>query len=690
MNPQMYFDMRNLFVFITFFIFSILKMVSLASENEMIRDERGKRIIRSTYITSKIKIDGKFNETVWKQVQFQGDFLQREPKEGQPATELTEVAILHNDEYLYIGIKCYDSNPEKILARERRRDAFMENDDYFEIVLDTYRDHRNGFYFVINPTGCRRDATFSEEGRNMNSEWDGIWDCGVEITQEGWFAEIEIPWKTLRFAESDDHIWGINFARMIRRKNEHDFWQLISRDAGRYGFFRLSQAGTLVGLSHLTAGGNIEFEPYLLGGAEKDAETDFNVKTVDDIGVDAKINLTSNLAVNLTWNTDFAQVEADQERINLSRFSLYFPEKREFFLDGAEVFNFGGQSMSGRRGGETDGIRLFYSRRIGIVDGHQQPISGGVKMIGKIGKYQVGILNMLTEKTVIKDEDDDSLETFPATNFTVLRLKRELLKRSNVGIMFLNRQSLSDNDYHRSVGFDANFPLTDLFSISGSLAATTGPDKIEDSTLYRMNRRNWAGNLSLEYRSDLWDLELSHLDIQENFNAESVRQLRFRLSGEYMTDHQNIMQENNYSTSFGIRFQNSAFLYIGLRREAEFIPSDWEVRPGYIIPEDTYYGWSTYVFFSSDRSKEISGGLRTDYSDYYTGRKFTFDPELTLLNLQKTRIEIDLNFNKVWLPQGSFNAKTFASRIYYYFSTKLYIKAYLQWKDDRLANDGNL
>jgi hypothetical protein len=677
-------------------------------------DEAGLRYFHSSKTTKRLKIDGRLDEADWQQSDFQDNFLQREPRFGEPASERTEVAVLQSAQFLYIGIKCFDSQPDKIIAREMRRDERMENDDHFQIVFDTYRDHRNGFYFAVNPNGSMRDAAFGDEGQSYNPDWDGIWDCRTAKTGEGWFAEIAIPWKTLRFAQGDSAVWGVNFIRTIRRKNEEVYWQLVSRDAGRMGLFRLSEAGSLHGLTDLHTGGNLEAKPYVLGGAAKDLSTENSVASTRNMGIDAKIGLTPNLALNLTWNTDFAQVESDQEQVNLTRFSLYFPEKREFFLDGAEVFNFGGQSLSGRRG-PGNGIRLFYSRRIGIVDGYQQPMAGGMKVLGKTGKYQVGMMNMLTKELNAIDIDEDEEIYSPRTNFTVFRLKRELFKRSYVGMILLNRQELRGSQYNRSGGIDANFPLTDKFTISGALAGTFGPDVTEDSETTNMKSKNLAGNLSVEYSSDLWDLEFSYLDVQENFNAEmgfmrrtdirstnaeirfaprptnlpAIRQFWFRLQNEYLTDHGGRLLENQLSSSFGIRFQNSSFLFLGMQRIADFVDEDWEVRPGFVIPTSTYWGWQAYAFLSSDESKAISGGMRLNYGDYYTGTRISATPQLKLLNFDRFQTEVDVGFNHVELPGGSFDARTFGCRMLYFFSTKLYLKAYLQLNDDRKANDGD-
>jgi hypothetical protein len=708
----------SLLVMILFSFFTDLPLcaqeaLSLSSEN-VAADSAGFRNIESTIARGKIHLDGILKEGDWQDAHFQGHFLQREPNIGERASERTEIALLRDQTFLYIGVKCYDSEPLKIIARQMRRDARMDDDDHLQVVLDTFHDRRNGYYFVVNSNGCRRDASFGDEGKSYNSDWDGIWDCGARTNDKGWFAEIAIPWKTLRFAGSDTATWGINFSRVIRRKNEEVFWQLIPRDAGRMAIFRLSKAGSLIGLSGIKSGGNIEVKPYLLGGAANDASTNFDLHNVQNFGVDAKLNLSSNVAMNLTWNTDFAQVEADQERINLTRFSLYFPEKREFFLDGAEIFNFGGQSISGRRG-SGNGVRLFYSRRIGIQDGFQQPLLYGIKMFGKAGKFQTGVLNVQTEEMTAYDEEEEEDLFFPATNFTVIRLRREVLRRSSVGFMFLNKEQANSNDYNRSGGVDANFPLTDRFTVSGAFAGTIGPDEFDDDVLIKRNESNFAGNIELEYDSDLLDVELSHLNIQDNFDAEmgyvrrtglkkvegeiefaprpqkwpSIRQIRYRVRGGYLTDQNNYKLESSISPSLGIRFQNSAFMFLGLEHESEYIDEEWEVRPGFIIPVENYSGWGSYLWMSTDESRDISGSLQLNYGNYFTGQRFSINPEVLFARFDRLMAEFDVSFNYVTLPQGHFNAQTFSCRIYYFFSTKLYLKAYIQLNDDRLSNDGD-
>jgi hypothetical protein len=684
----------------------ILCLVLLAgralAENPQ-RDGNGKRAITAVRTETPLKVDGLLNDPAWQNALFQGQFTQREPEEGAPASEKTEVGFLYNEKYLYIGVKCYDSEPEKIIAREMRRDAIVDDDDYFEIVLDTYHDHRSAYYFIINAHGVKREAIMANEGRDYNPAWDGVWLCKAKITEEGWFIEIAIPWKTLRFAEGESSAWGFNCARMIRRKNEHVYWQLIPRDFGRgAGIFRLSEAGSLEGIVDVKMGGNLELMPYFLGGLENDSNTNFTTDRLSDVGLDAEVALTANLALDLTLNTDFAQVEADQEQVNLTRFSLYYPEKRDFFLEGAEVFAFGGGGGNPWHRGSSD-MDLYYSRRLGLVDGHEARILGGAKMVGKVGKYQVGLMNILTDDITYREEDVTT--TVNMANFTVVRLRRDIFQRATIGMMFLNKEDLRSSYFNRSLGIDGNIPLSRYFTMAGYLAATFGPEE---------NKQNMAGRLSLDYNSDLWRASASHLDIGARFNPEVgfirrtdfrlsnasieysprpkglsvIRQFGYQLEGSYRSDHDNRMLDNEIDASFSIEFQNSARLSVDIQRESEYIDYDWELREGFLVPEGTYTGFVYSLNAQSDKSRAIAGGVDIDYGSYYSGHQMSFGLDSTITRIRRLRMELDYRHNYIRLPEGSFRTNTFGLRMFYFFSTDLYVKAYVQWNDDKYYNAG--
>ena len=314
------------------------------------------------------KLDGVLTDEVWKQALPLTHFTQREPAEGKSATERTEVRIVYNDKSLYIGVWCFDSEPEKIIANELRRDFDYGVDDNFEIIFDTYRDMRNGFLFITNPNGARFDALSTDEGKSVNANWNGVWDVRTSMNGEGWFAEIEIPHSTLRFPDDSVQVWGVNCERNIRRKREQVLWQGHSRN---YELEQVSHAGLLLGMRDIHRGSALEVKPYISGGYQQDFIPEHSSTTLTKVGLDIKYPLTQTLTLDLTANTDFSQVEADRARINLTRFPLFFPEKREFFLEGAGMFdlNFGAQPL------------LFYSRRIGLSQGEQVPIIAGVRVV---------------------------------------------------------------------------------------------------------------------------------------------------------------------------------------------------------------------------------------------------------------------------------------------------------------------
>ena len=593
-----------------------------------------------------------------------------------------------------------------------RRDELVDDDDNFEMILDTYHDKRSGYYFITNPYGSKREAVLANEGRDYNPNWDGVWWCKSHINSEGWFLEIAIPWKTLRFSEQDSSVWGINCARSIRRKNEHVYWQLISRDVGRAGIFRVSEAGTLQGLTNLKMGGNLELKPYFLGGMENDLVTDFATDKLRDIGLDAKIAVTANLALDLTVNTDFAQVESDQEQVNLTRFSLFYPEKREFFLEGGEVFSFGSSGGQHWRRGTSD-MNLFHSRQIGLVDGHKARILGGAKLIGKIGQYRLGVMNIFTDEVSYTDDDSTSVKVNP-TNFSVFRLNRDILARGSLGLIFLNKEETNSEHYNRSLGIDGNLPLNDNFSISGYFSGTTGPDQLEENQTLKMDTKNLAAKLSLDYQSDIWQLSTSYQDIGARFNAEMgfnrrtdyrlnkasaeykprpenselVRQYGYKIDANYRSNHDNTMLDTEIGASYSIEFHNSSRFNLDLKRKKEFVDSDWEVREGFMIPTATYTELDYSVRIESDKSKSLAGEIDLGIGDYYTGDNKSFGLSGTITRIQPFRLEINYNHNNVSLPEGSFRTNTLGLRLFYFFSTSLYLKAYMQWNDDKLNFNG--
>ena len=418
-------------------------------------------------------------------------FFQREPVEGAPPTERTEVRVLFDDRHLYFALRCFDSEAGRLVANQMRRDADLEQNDNIQIILDPYNDRRGGFYFSTNPLGARQDLLLTDEGRTRNRAWDSVWQSRTRIDSLGWSAEVAIPFDQVRYPDSDEAVWGINIGRAIRRRNEEVFLVPPPQSYGYWGRYRTSRLAVLKGLGRLRSRPPMAVVPFLLSGTRRDFTAENSSNEYDlDPGLDFKYGLTPSLTLDLSWKTDFAQVEADQEQVNLTRFNLFFPEKRDFFLEGAGIFEFGERVERQGLGGRPPTL-MFYSRRIGIEEGHNLPVLAGGKLTGRAGPYQVGTLRMTTQAMTFVDEEEedrfltadgdlfdeeqaelsgeaivDTLEVnvldtldVARTDFTVLRLKRDLPGSSNVGLIAIDKQPGSDADYNRTAGMDFSLSL---------------------------------------------------------------------------------------------------------------------------------------------------------------------------------------------------------------------------------------
>ena len=438
-------------------------------------------------------VDGLLDDAAWDNVRPLDRFLQRDPDVGQPASEGTQVRVIYTPQAIYFGFVCLDSSPDQIVATERRRDEDLSRDDSVAILLDTFLDRRNAFLFRINALGTQFDALVTDEGRDINDSWDERWESSAAVNPQGWSAEIMIPFESLRMREGDTGDWGLEIERVIRRKNEASYWNNFDRN---FRFEDVSQAGLLGGLEQAEIGTRFRFKPYLSAGFEQTpgtgGRTDTNNRS--EIGIEVfKYRPTRALTLDFTVNTDFAQSEVDDLVTNISRFPLFFPEKREFFLEGAGVFEFG----TGERN-----FNLFFSRRIGLSPERELiPILGGAKLTGRVGAYTLGIINMQT----------DSHQGTLGRNSSVLRIKRDLFDRSSVGAMFTNLGSGEGRDHNRVYGIDGNFAFAENLGIQTFLAKSETPTMIGN---------DWAAFGRIRWDSDFVLLGAEHFLVQRNFNAE--------------------------------------------------------------------------------------------------------------------------------------------------------------------------
>ena len=580
--------------------------------------QHGSRALAISQTREAPVLDGLLTEQAWQDVAVAGEFVQRDPEEGMPASERTEVRALYDQENLYFGVRCFDSQADGILGTELRRDNNFGTDDTFAIVLDTFHDHRSAFLFRINPRGTQFDALITDEGRVVNANWDEKWEVETQVEEDGWSAEIKIPLQTIRFSSSNTS-FGIDFERVIRRKNEFSYWNNYRRS---FNFRQLSQAGHLLGLSEVESASQIRVKPYINLRRITQGADQRSTHYLGDVGLeDLKVLVTPGLTLDLTANTDFAQTEVDNQVINFDRFPVFFPEKREFFLEGAGIFEIGGI----RRGRAPD-IKLFHSRRIGLSETRQAiPILAGAKLTGKLGeKFTLGVLEAQTDD--FQDQAGD--------NFAVFRLKRDIFSRSSMGFLFTNRQA-EGGDFNRVVGVDQNLVFFEHLKLIGTLAK---------SSTDGVTNRQWLGSLEGIWEDDLLTASVNYFEIQENFQTDlgfikreairfyspqvifsprphisRIRQLRFGVR----LDHHRRVEDNKLVTELyhfdnRINFQDGSSFAVNPHRRVEVLDETLDLPGGLEVPPGTYTWWHSNFDYRLNPARRVSGLLqyRVEW-DYY-------------------------------------------------------------------------
>ena len=677
------------YLFLLSFIFLFPICISSASEPIEYRAE-AYRTFQS------IEIDGDFNETDWQQAKPINRFVQTEPDEGVPITESTEVRILYDEKNIYFGFTCSSSHRDNIVANEMRRDAenLRENDNVF-ILLDTYNDKRNGVFFRINPLGAMQDIALTNSGDSQNRSWDAVWDCRSKINDTHWTTEIAIPFSQLRFNRSDSMVWGANFGRTIRQKKEEATWVPVSRQYGSRSKYRTANLGSLVGLAGITPSRRLEVLPYVLPGVNR-IEGDEGIDSKFDIGLDLKYGLTSNLTADLTLNTDFAQVEADQEQVNLTRFSLYFPEKRPFFLEGAGLFDFGIPRPSFFN---PPPLLLFYSRRIGLEEGYAIPIMGGSKITGKVGPYGIGLLNVLTDefRTDSSVTDEDDIVDLSRTNYSVLRVTRDLFSGSSIGAIAINKQ---DTDtYNRAGGLDFAYRPNDSIDVRGLWARTYEED---------VSVKNDAMYFGSTWRNSLLQFNGTYTFIGENFNPEvgfvrrqgsrrfrgqmrftpwprkfGIRRIFMGPEVDYILNQDDELETREFSLTNWFQLEQGSWVNVEIRRTSEFLDEEFEIRDGVIIPIDDYDLTTFRTMIDTDEGRKISGRFGANYGTFFNGTNRGFDIQANFKPSGRLAFETQYQFNRVDLPnEAPFNVNIFGSRIVYSFTTTLFAKLFAQWNSD--------
>ena len=673
----------------SFFVFSICYLLFplIVSADPEVMEYRAEAY--RTY--QSIEIDGEFNEEDWQNAKTITRFVQYEPAEGEQISQPTEVRILYDANEIYFGFTCYDTDMSKMVANEMRRDGSgrdgLRENDHVSILLDTYNDRRNGFYFRVNPLGAMEDIALINSGESRNQAWDAVWTCRTKINENHWTAEIGIPFSQLRFSKSDEMTWGLNLGRSLMRNQEDATWAPLSKAHGFFARYRTDVIGSLVGLKGITPPRNLELLPYVLPGMNRIEEENEN-EGVLGYGLDLKYGVTSNLTADLTYKTDFAQVEADQEQVNLTRFSLFFPEKRPFFLEGAGLFDFGIPRTSFRR---PPPLLLFYSRRIGLAEGHAIPIFGGAKVTGKAGPYGIGLLNVLTNEYSDKTDPEDPIDV-PRTNYSVLRLTRDIFSGSRIGLIGINKQDA--DTYNRASGLDFTYRPTDSLDIRGLWARTFEPD---------ISGQNNALYLGSTWRNRDLRLEGSYTDIDKNFNPEvgfiqregirringqmrySPRLGKFRIRQiytgpefDFIFNQDNQLETQEITLTNYFRFESGSYIGFLPKRTTEHLDEDFEIRDGIIIPPGEYSFTEMMIRGSTDDTKALAGQYSVNFGNFYNGRKWGWTLNAGFKPNGRLSVEPILQFNRVTLPEDVFDAIILGARVGYSFSTTLFAKVFAQ------------
>ena len=672
----------------------IARAIPIAPE-VVARNENGVTI-RATRISAPLNADGRLDEEVYEQVKPITEFVQQEPDEGAPVSERTEAWVLYDDENLYIACRCWDEHPERMVANDMRRDSTnLRQNDNFGVHLDTFHDKRNGFLFYVTPVGGMLDGATSDE-RVYNPDWNTVWDAKVSRSDDGWIAEIAIPFKSLRYTTGREQVWGITIRRTIRAKNEYAFTTPMKPQWATAAIFRASNAATLVGLEAPPSALNLEVKPYAISRVTTDLLARPAVRNdhQPDAGVDVKYGITKSLTADFTYNTDFAQVEADEVQVNLTRFNLQFPEKRDFFLEGQGTFTFGSaqglQSAAGSSGpsGGSDAPTMFYSRRIGLFSGRAVPIVAGARLSGRAGPFSVGALNI--------ESDDEEAFRAPQTNFTVLRVRRDMLRRSIVGALFTRRSvstvSTGSNDVF---GLDANFAFFQNVYMSGYVAKSRTEGRDGDDLSYR-------GNFS--YSADRYGLQLDRTVVGDNFNPEVgflprsafrrnfvgakfmprpnsrlIRKFYYETSLNYTTDNDNRLESRAATAAFRVELQNSDVFHLEYFRDYELLTRTFEPATGIVIPTGGYSFQHVRGAWSAGQQHRLSGTASVDVGEFYDGRKTTASLNARYGFSSQFGIEPNISLN--WIERGGRTATVRATgtRTTFTLTPRMFVAALVQY-----------
>jgi hypothetical protein len=618
-------------------------------------------------------IDGSITEDVWNKASMINELYQREPNAGDPVSEKTEFYFLYDHSNIYIGIRCFD-DPKGITAKELARDVSLGEDDRVQVILDTYLDGRSGYWFQIGPRGSIGDAIVNENGKDFNKSWDGLWDGKAKITEHGWDSELIIPFKTLGFKKGNS-TWGLKLIRYIKRKSESSYWPATSLNADK---FQISDAGRITGLKDITQGIGLDIIPYLTGGVSKKQEAE--PKLVLDGGLDAFYQITPSLKAAITINTDFAQTEVDEKQINLTRFNLFFPEKRDFFLDGANYFTFG---INGdRENPQGTQVIPFFSRRIGLdSDGNPVPIRYGGKFTGKIGNWNLGLLH-------IKDDNE-----WDNPGYTVGRITRNFGRQSSIGIIGTNGNAFSDLK-NSLTGIDLRLSSSQIsgnknltYNLYGMKSFTSG-----------LSGNDISFGTEINFPNDFFNFRLGYLQIGENFTPglgflprknirnfyggigigprpkkSAVMQIKSGIKYLFISNLQsNALQTSQIDFNLSeIIFLSGDIISLLSQYQFESLEKDFNIFESYIIPADKYNFWRHSLQITSAKRRNFWASTKVGFGTFYSGKRTDWLLQTGYKVFVPLYVGLDSDRRWVNLPDGSFITQIYRLNLNFLFSPTL-------------------
>ena len=655
---------------------------------------RATRVVTAVRISEEITIDGRLEEAAWKRAVPASGFFQKLPNNGAPASERTEVRFIYDDDNLYVGVVCFDSAPDRILIRDLREDFDFGSTDLVQIFLDSLRDRRSGFTFVVNPAGAKRDSQVSINGGG-NQDWDGVWDAKVSYAEDAWFIEFVIPFKTLRFSSAPQQEWGVNVSRRIMHLNEENNWSPVPI---RFSGNQADMAGTLQGFENLRQGRNLKLKPFAVGGGTQTRAGGQTRTTGDfDGGFDVKYSLTPSMTLDATYRTDFAQVEVDQQQVNLTRFNLFFPEKRDFFLENSGIFAFG----SANRNFNSNSTNLvpFFSRRIGLsAAGTPIPIIGGGRVSGKAGANDIGLLMMKTEE----------VGATPSNNYLVARYRRNLLRTSWIGAIVTDRESALSNDYNRVYGPDVHFQFFQKLEIDSYALRSDTPGRSD---------RNMARSLVTAWRDDELTMSAEYSAVQPNFNpevgfvrrgnmsqysgdlswnpqlqgSETIRNLKFGTSVDYFKNGATGgIETRTQEATTGVQLENNGSVNFTVNQTFDRLVRPFALRSNVVIPVGDYDYRRYTATFDSGNNRRVGVNGNFNWGEFWNGHNRAFSGGFGYRPNYHLNLDLSYSRNHVTLPNGEFTTQLVGARVLYGFSPRAFLNAFVQYNADTHQVSSNL